>query len=174
MQENAKPQSEIKAIPVPKEKIAFILAPSKDIPFDEARKAHINYLENGPYVMDGPQIVHSLFIKHDDLQDLARSGTGGMRLYFCKELASGQINIIAVPIDGATDDIIPAGLINNLEPCPNRCPCSLDYSNSQSTNDLNFVHDPVDDTDKWCKPNLRDLLHASNWFNRLGVNVPKP
>jgi hypothetical protein len=164
------------------------------ITVEKARRAHINYLLGGPHVLtDKGSIIHSLFIDKSDLDDLARTGTGGLRLYFCREkmditLPNGSLylNIIGVPVDtqneniltkiDATGNEVPA-IYNNMEPCPDRCSRNTGYDKSFSEKDLNFkVITDIDDqqVEAWCKPNTQTYVNT-DWFDKDGKAViPQP
>lgn len=121
--------------PVVYKAVTYISAPS-------ARAGHLEYLRNGPWIYnkDG-DIVRFLKVESAELANLASRGSGGARIYFCKE-TDGSLNLILVPIKSTDTDnelVNPIGgksnIVNTLEPCPRSCFTVGGYN---SMNDLNY------------------------------------
>lgn len=162
-----------------KEQSATILPP-------DAITSHINYLQNGPYIGFAGEIIHSLAISGPDLASLCNNGPGGIRLYFGldngivtnlmgESFPYPYLSIIAVPVGNNGDNVLTnaAGstLINNLEPCPDKCPCNETYNDSYSVNDLNYqLYTKADGTQIgiWCKPNKATKEDPRMWFDNNG------
>lgn len=157
------PEHEHIVIPVPMQE-------NLPIGLNEARRRHINYLEQGPHVyvtgnLKKPgeeKILHSLCIDQKDLDLLYRSAKGGIRLHFCRE-DNGLLNVIAVPIgedDSLIIDIDPElrvrPIVNTLEPCPTLCPPMF------SETSMNCW--AVDEQCAWVDPN--DEQEGKIWFRR--------
>jgi len=153
---------------IPKEKVAFeFKSRPLRVTATVARSTHLAYLQDGPWVVQGSTIIHSLYINPTDLAALNASGTGGARLYFCNE-PNGMLSIIAVPCDGNDNlvltDVVGDSLFNNFQPCPDKCPLNENCAQSFSTNDLNY------DTNAqlWYKPNTPG---TKKWVDSTGTPV---